>query len=160
MTPPPPPIFTDTLIVTDGFAAQVTTKQSLAIAGYNYTTRSVASHQQSSYVMHLGAETLQVKKHKKTHSLRTARLIEKRVKHRHQTHNKALASPPKSQFKDQRHDLKLWSKQIYSMIGVDWKCWTWKWRTIKIAGHENAGHEYDGTKMTTGRETAGEKVQF
>ena len=27
---------------------------------------------------------------------------------------------------------------------VDWKCWTWKWRTIKIAGHEIAGHENAG----------------
>jgi len=29
-------------------------------------------------------------------------------------------------------------------IWVDWKCRTWKWQTIKIAGHENAGHEIDG----------------
>jgi len=32
--------------------------------------------------------------------------------------------------------------------------------TVHFAGHENAGHEHDGTKMTAGREIAAEKVQF
>jgi len=32
--------------------------------------------------------------------------------------------------------------------------------TDQFAGHEIAGHENDGPKMTTGREMAGEKVQF
>jgi len=28
-----------------------------------------------------------------------------------------------------------------TLTRVDWKCNTWKWRTIKIARHEIAGHE-------------------
>jgi len=30
----------------------------------------------------------------------------------------------------------------------------------QFAGHENAGHENDGTKMTTGREMEGEKSRL
>jgi len=35
------------------------------------------------------------------------------------------------------------------MQWVDWKCKTWKWRTIKILGSENVGHEIEGPNCNT-----------